>query len=124
MLPGRSLMSSRSTNFCVTCSVAAPLCSPSIRSPAPRRAARSTVALTAKPTRPNGRPYTHSEALADQERCCDLCRAAGDKHTLKYALLHADVIHRFGRFPHRNAVLGRGTAPEEQAFLDGGGFTG
>jgi uncharacterized protein (DUF924 family) len=69
-------------------------------------------------------PYMHSETLADQERCCDLCRAAGDEHTLEYALLHADVIRRFGRFPHRNAILGRVTTPEEQAFLDGGGFAG
>ena len=69
-------------------------------------------------------PYMHSEALADQERCCDLCRAAGDDGTLKYAELHADIIRRFGRFPHRNAVLGRVATPEEQAFLDGGGFSG
>jgi len=69
-------------------------------------------------------PYMHSEALADQERCCDLCRAAGDEGTLKYAELHVDIIRRFGRFPHRNAVLGRVTTPEEQAFLDGGGFSG
>jgi uncharacterized protein (DUF924 family) len=69
-------------------------------------------------------PYMHSEALADQERCCDLCRAAGDEGTLKWAELHADIIRRFGRFPHRNAVLGRVTTPEEQAFLDGGGFGG
>ena len=38
--------------------------------------------------------------------------------------MHADIIRRFGRFPHRNAVLGRATTPEEQAFLDGGGFAG
>ncbi len=69
-------------------------------------------------------PYMHSEALADQERCCALCRAAGDENTLRYAELHADIIRRFGRFPHRNAVLGRITTPEEQAFLDGGGFSG
>jgi uncharacterized protein (DUF924 family) len=69
-------------------------------------------------------PYMHSEALADQERCCELCRAAGDEDTLKWAELHADIIRRFGRFPHRNAVLGRVTTPEEQAFLDGGGFAG
>src|SRR5712691_2630032 len=69
-------------------------------------------------------PFMHSEALADQERCCDLCRAAGDEGTLKFAELHADIILRFGRFPHRNAVLGRVTTPEEQAFLDGGGFSG
>jgi uncharacterized protein (DUF924 family) len=69
-------------------------------------------------------PYMHSESLADQERCCDLCRAAGDAHTLKYAEIHAEIIRRFGRFPHRNAVLGRVTTPEEQAFLDDGGFAG
>jgi uncharacterized protein (DUF924 family) len=69
-------------------------------------------------------PYMHSEALADQERCCALCRAAGDDVGLESAELHADIIRRFGRFPHRNAVLGRITTPEEQAFLDGGGFAG
>jgi uncharacterized protein (DUF924 family) len=69
-------------------------------------------------------PYMHSEALADQERCCDLSRAAGDAHTLEYAEIHADIIRRFGRFPHRNKVLGRDTTPEEQAFLDAGGFAG
>jgi uncharacterized protein (DUF924 family) len=69
-------------------------------------------------------PYMHSETLADQERCCELCRAAQDEGTLKYAELHADIIRRFGRFPHRNAMLGRVTTPEEQAFLDGGGFSG
>jgi uncharacterized protein (DUF924 family) len=68
-------------------------------------------------------PYMHSEALADQERCLELCRAE-DAGTLKYAKLHADIIRRFGRFPHRNDVLGRVTTPEEQAFLDGGGFSG
>jgi hypothetical protein len=60
----------------------------------------------------------------DRPCCCDLCRAAGDEHTLEFALLHADIIRRFGRFPDRNAVLGRVTTPEEQAFLDGGGFAG
>jgi uncharacterized protein (DUF924 family) len=69
-------------------------------------------------------PYMHSEALADQERCRELCLAAGDEDTLKWAELHADIIRRFGRFPHRNAVLRRVTTPEEQAFLDGGGFSG
>ncbi len=69
-------------------------------------------------------PYMHSEALADQERCLELCRAAEDAGTLKYAELHADIIRRFGRFPHRNAILGRVTTPEEQAFLDSGGFSG
>jgi uncharacterized protein (DUF924 family) len=69
-------------------------------------------------------PFMHSEELADQERCVELCRSAVDKGTLKYAELHADIIRRFGRFPHRNAMLGRATTPEEQAFLDGGGFAG
>jgi len=43
---------------------------------------------------------------------------------LKWANLHADIIRRFGRFPHRNAALGRVTTVEEQAFLDEGGFAG
>ena len=69
-------------------------------------------------------PFEHSEALADQDRCVVLNRASGDADALKWAELHADIIRRFGRFPHRNAVLGRATTPEEQAFLDGGGFAG
>jgi len=69
-------------------------------------------------------PFEHSETLADQERCCALFRSTGDADLLKWAELHADIIRRFGRFPHRNAVLGRATTPEEQAFLDGGGFKG
>jgi uncharacterized protein (DUF924 family) len=69
-------------------------------------------------------PFEHSEALADQERAVDLFRATGDAELLKWAELHADIIRRFGRFPHRNAVLGRTTTPDEQAFLDGGGFAG
>jgi uncharacterized protein (DUF924 family) len=69
-------------------------------------------------------PFEHSEAMADQERGCALFRAAGDADQLKWAELHADIVRRFGRFPHRNAALGRATTPEEQAFLDGGGFKG
>jgi len=69
-------------------------------------------------------PFEHSEAIADQERCCALCAATGDADLLKWAQLHADIIRRFGRFPHRNAMLGRATTSEEQAFLDGGGFKG
>ncbi len=69
-------------------------------------------------------PFMHSEALADQERCVALSREAGDENTLKFALLHADIIRRFGRFPHRNQLLGRQTTPDEQAFLDDGGFAG
>ena len=48
----------------------------------------------------------------------------GDEGNLKWALIHRDVIARFGRFPHRNRAMGRETTPEEQAFLDEGGFAG
>ena len=69
-------------------------------------------------------PLMHSEEFADQEHCCALFRATGDADNMKYADIHADIIRRFGRFPHRNAVLGRDTTAEEQAFLDAGGFKG
>jgi len=69
-------------------------------------------------------PFEHSEDLADQERCIALNKAIGDADNLKWAEIHADTIRRFGRFPHRNAALGRTTTPEEQTFLDGGGFAG
>ncbi|HWM80702.1 MAG TPA: DUF924 family protein [Pseudolabrys sp.] len=69
-------------------------------------------------------PFMHSEDMVEQERCVALYRAASDANGLKWAQLHADIIERFGRFPHRNAVLGRETTAEEQAFLDGGGFSG
>ncbi|WP_421935081.1 DUF924 family protein [Phenylobacterium sp.] len=69
-------------------------------------------------------PFEHSEDLADQEESVRLCTALGDAETLKFAVLHRDIIVRFGRFPHRNACLGRTTTPEEQEFLDEGGFAG
>jgi uncharacterized protein (DUF924 family) len=69
-------------------------------------------------------PFEHSDSPADQERCVALFRATGNAEALKWAELHADIIRRFGRFPHRNAALGRATTAEEQAFLDGGGFSG
>jgi len=69
-------------------------------------------------------PFEHSEDMADQERGLALYTATGDQDDLKWAQIHADIIRRFGRFPHRNAALGRGTTPEEQAFLDAGGFAG
>ncbi len=69
-------------------------------------------------------PYEHSEALADQERAVALFKATGDAELLKWADLHADIIRRFGRFPHRNAALGRPSTVEEQAFLASGGFAG
>ena len=68
-------------------------------------------------------PFMHSEHLPDQLRCIELSRAAGHAENLKWAEHHADIIRRFGRFPHRNRLLGRATTPEEQAFLDEGGFS-
>ena len=69
-------------------------------------------------------PFMHSELLADQLRCVELFREAGNTDNLGYAEDHADIVRRFGRFPHRNRILGRATTPEEQAFLDSGGFSG
>ena len=69
-------------------------------------------------------PFEHSEDPADQERSVALFRANSDAEALKWAELHADIIRRFGRFPHRNAILGRAMTPAEQAFLDSGGFAG
>src|SRR5258707_7064710 len=69
-------------------------------------------------------PFMHSEALSDQEHCAELCRLASDLEGARYAELHAGIIRRFGRFPHRNAALARMTTPQEQAFLDEGGFSG
>jgi uncharacterized protein (DUF924 family) len=69
-------------------------------------------------------PLMHSELLSDQLRCVELFRKAGNSRNREYAEDHADIIRRFGRFPHRNRILGRMTTSEEQAFLDQGGFSG
>jgi uncharacterized protein (DUF924 family) len=70
-------------------------------------------------------PFMHSEHLADQLRCVEHFRKTGtNPENLKYAEHHADIIRRFGRFPHRNRILGRATTPDEQAFLDESGFSG
>jgi uncharacterized protein (DUF924 family) len=68
-------------------------------------------------------PFAHSEDLADQERAVALARriSADD---LAHAEHHRDIIRRFGRFPHRNPILGRETTKEEQEYLDNGGYTG
>jgi len=68
-------------------------------------------------------PFMHSEVLAEQERSVQL-NAALDANTQRYAVLHRDIIARFGRFPHRNRMLGRSSTAEEQRFLDEGGFAG
>jgi uncharacterized protein (DUF924 family) len=67
-------------------------------------------------------PFEHSERIEDQDRYMEL--AAGDAELEKWGRIHRDIIVRFGRFPHRNAALGRETTAEEQAFLDEGGFGG
>jgi uncharacterized protein (DUF924 family) len=69
-------------------------------------------------------PFMHSEDLSDQLRCVELFQSGGDPENLRYAEQHAGIIRRFGRFPHRNRILGRITTPAEQAFLDAGGFSG
>jgi uncharacterized protein (DUF924 family) len=73
-------------------------------------------------------PFEHSEALDDQRRAVALigalCERLGDPAPMHWAVLHHDIVQRFGRFPHRNAALGRTTTEEERAFLDGGGFSG
>ena len=63
-------------------------------------------------------PFQHSEDLADQKRSLGLFTALGDDYQLGYAKKHHDVIERFGRFPHRNAILGRPPRPEEIAAGD------
>jgi len=68
-------------------------------------------------------PFMHSEHLPDQDLAVELAGKLGGD-ALRYAIIHRDIIQRFGRFPHRNAVLGRATTPEEQRFLDDGGFGG
>jgi uncharacterized protein (DUF924 family) len=68
-------------------------------------------------------PFAHSEALADQERSVALCSALPEPCPSN-ATRHRDIIRRFGRFPHRNPILGRAMRPEERAFLDEGGFAG
>lgn len=69
-------------------------------------------------------PLMHSEHLPDQLHCVALFQNTDNAENLKYAREHADIIQRFGRFPHRNRLLGRATTEEEQAFLDNGGFSG
>lgn len=66
-------------------------------------------------------PLMHSEHLADQERCVALYGAEELRHNLHHAVEHAEIIRRFGRFPHRNKALGRKSTAEEDAYLRDGG---
>jgi uncharacterized protein (DUF924 family) len=68
-------------------------------------------------------PFAHSESLADQDRSLNLCTALGPEY-MKHAEEHREIIKRFGRFPHRNEILGRTPTDEERRFLDKGGFAG
>lgn len=63
-------------------------------------------------------PLMHSERLADQELCVRLFEAAGLVENARFARHHYDIVQRFGRFPHRNAILGRESTPDEIAYLN------
>jgi len=62
-------------------------------------------------------PFMHSESLEDQDRSVELYHRAGLENNLRYAHHHRDVVRRFGRFPHRNALLGRDSSEEELEYL-------
>jgi uncharacterized protein (DUF924 family) len=68
-------------------------------------------------------PFGHSENLADQDRAVELCGRLGGVN-LRQAEHHRDIVRRFGRFPHRNAILGRSTTNEEAEYLANGGYAG
>lgn len=69
-------------------------------------------------------PFMHAENLMAQNRCVELTgsRLSDDGSTLRHAIAHREVIERFGRFPHRNSVLGRASTVEEIEFLENGGY--
>lgn len=62
-------------------------------------------------------PFQHSEDLGDQDFCCTLFATLGNSDNDKYATEHRDIVARFGRFPHRNDVLGRASTAEELDYL-------
>lgn len=63
-------------------------------------------------------PFEHSEDIEDQERSVALFAALGDPELLDFARRHHAIVEKFGRFPHRNAVLGRAPTPDEIAHAD------
>jgi len=69
-------------------------------------------------------PFEHAEDISEQQRCVGLFEALGNANYLDYANKHYDIIERYGRFPHRNPILGRASTPEEKAYLaePGAGF--
>jgi uncharacterized protein (DUF924 family) len=68
-------------------------------------------------------PFAHSESPADQERSVALTHRLGEPD-LSHAVGHRDIIRRFGRFPHRNDILGRSMSHQERHYLENGGFKG
>ncbi|MXX22610.1 MAG: DUF924 domain-containing protein, partial [Rhodospirillales bacterium] len=62
-------------------------------------------------------PYQPSESARDHQAAVPLFEALGDANSLDYEFQHKAIIDRFGRYPHRNAVLSRPSTPEEIAFL-------
>lgn len=62
-------------------------------------------------------PLMHSEDLSDQDLSVELFAAAGLENNLRFAQHHREIVHRFGRFPHRNAILGRDSSAEELVYL-------
>lgn len=62
-------------------------------------------------------PLMHSESLEEQEQGVQLFTDLGREENIRYAIAHRDVIAKYGRFPHRNAILGRTNTPEEEAYL-------
>lgn len=67
-------------------------------------------------------PFMHSESMGDQERATELFQDMPGNDADKWAVHHRHIIEQFGRFPHRNAILGRKSTPEELVWLDKGGF--
>ncbi len=69
-------------------------------------------------------PFEHAENLDAQNRCVALFGSLGLSEMVYYAQMHLDIIDRFGRFPHRNKILGRASTAAEIEFLQAGGFAG
>jgi len=69
-------------------------------------------------------PFMHCEDIGIQDLCVALCEEHGDPQVTHHARAHRDIIQRFGRFPHRNPIVGRQSTDEELAFLESGGFAG
>ena len=69
-------------------------------------------------------PFEHAEDMDCQMRCVALFTTRGPSEMIYWGQMHLDIVAKFGRFPHRNRVLGRKSTPEELAFLAAGGFAG